>query len=48
MRLSEWRKKAPLAEAVSNQVMAVVEPLLEDLGAKGDPECWVAWGEDPA
>jgi hypothetical protein len=47
MRLSEWRKNAPLAEAASNQVMAAVLPVLVDLGAKADAECWVIWGEDP-
>jgi hypothetical protein len=47
MRLSEWRENAPLAEAASDAVMAVVEPLLVDLGAAADAECWVAWGEDP-
>jgi hypothetical protein len=47
MRLSEWRENAPLAEAASDAVMAVVEPLLVDLGASADPESWVVWGEDP-
>ncbi|MER3418094.1 MAG: hypothetical protein C4343_03060, partial [Chloroflexota bacterium] len=27
---------------------AVVEPLLEQLGAGRNPECWIAWGDDPA
>jgi hypothetical protein len=47
MRLSEWRENAPLAEAASDAVMAVVEPLLVDLGASADPESWVVWGEEP-
>lgn len=47
MRLSEWREKAPLPEAASDRVMAVVQPLLVDLGARADAECWVVWGEDP-
>ncbi len=47
MRLSEWRKKAPLADAASDDVMAIIEPILVDLGAQADADCWVIWGEDP-
>jgi hypothetical protein len=47
MRLSEWRKAAPTQGAMSDQVLAVVSPVLADLGAERNPECWVAWGEDP-
>jgi hypothetical protein len=32
---------------MSNRVMAVLNPLLHDLGADPDPECWVVWGDDP-
>jgi hypothetical protein len=32
---------------LSNKVLAVLKPVLADLGAPGDPECWVVWGEDP-
>ncbi len=48
MRLSEWRTAAPTAAAASPKVLAVVESVLEALGAGGDPECWVVWGDDPA
>ena len=48
MRFSEWRAKAPFKESVSPKVLAIVEPALELLGADRDPECWVAWGDDPA
>lgn len=48
MRFSEWRAKAPFKESVSPKVLAVVEPALNLLGADADPECWVAWGDDPA
>lgn len=48
MRLTQWRATAPTKEAASSTVMAVVEPLLEQLGAGRDPECWIAWGDDPA
>ncbi|MEO8437213.1 MAG: hypothetical protein ABI562_02060 [Chloroflexota bacterium] len=48
MRFSEWRAKAPFKESVSPKVLAIVEAALEILGADRDPECWVAWGDDPA
>jgi hypothetical protein len=48
MRFSEWRAKAPAIEAGSAKVAAVVEAALTTLGADRDPECWVAWGDDPA
>src|SRR3989304_2848606 len=47
MRLSVWRNEAPTREALSQKVLAVVEPVLSDLGAPDDPDCWVSWGEDP-
>jgi hypothetical protein len=47
MRLTEWRRKAPVRESMDAQVMAVLEKVLADLGAEQDPECFVAWGEDP-
>jgi hypothetical protein len=47
MRLSEWRKAAPTRDSVSNRVMAVLNPVLQDLGADPDSECWVVWGDDP-
>jgi hypothetical protein len=48
MRLSQWRAEAPTREAMSQKVLAVVVPVLKDLGASDDPDCWVYWGEDPA
>jgi hypothetical protein len=48
MRLSQWRAEAPTREAMSQKVLAVVVPVLADLGTPDDPECWVYWGEDPA
>ena len=48
MRFSEWRAKAPANDAGSAKVAAVVEAALSTLGADRDPECWVAWGDDPA
>jgi hypothetical protein len=46
MRLSEWRAVAPAKSAVEPKVFAVLEPVLESLGAGRDPHCWVAWGDD--
>jgi hypothetical protein len=48
MRLSDWRARAPSKDAVSPKVMAVLESALLTLGAEPDPECWIAWGDDPA
>ena len=48
MRLSEWRAKAPVKDAVSAKVVRIVESALTTLGAETDPECWVVWGDDPA
>jgi len=48
MRLSEWRSRAPEKDAGGPKVAAVVDPVLDALGAGPDPHCWVAWGEDPS
>lgn len=48
MRLSEWRASAPAREVVTPKVTAVVDPVLSSLGAGPDPDCWIAWGEEPA
>jgi hypothetical protein len=48
MRLSEWCQLAPFKESASAKVIAVVEQAVVALGADPDPECWVAWGDDPA
>jgi hypothetical protein len=47
MRLSDWRVRAPAKEAVSARVNTVVTTGLATLGAEADPECWIAWGDDP-
>lgn len=47
MRLSDWRERAPHEDSVAPKVMTVVESALMTLGAEPDPECWVAWGDDP-
>jgi hypothetical protein len=48
MRLSDWRARAPVRDAVSTRVGAVVDPVLMAMGAEADPEAWVAWGDDPS
>ena len=47
MRLGEWRKTAPSKESLSSRVLAILRPVLVDLGAEADAECWIAWGDDP-
>jgi hypothetical protein len=48
MRLSEWRAVAPKKESVPAKVNAIVDPVLASFGVGRDPECWVAWGDEPA
>jgi hypothetical protein len=48
MRLSEWRAKAPSKDAGGPKVAAVVDAVIDALGAERDPHCWVAWAEEPA
>ena len=47
MRFSEWRGRAPMKDSVGPKVIPVVEAAIVTLGAERDPECWVAWGDDP-
>ena len=48
MRLSDWRARAPVKEAVGARVIGVLTTGLTTLGAEADPDCWIAWGDDPA
>ena len=48
MRLSQWPARAPHKDSMAPKVLAVLKPVLAGLGAKADPSCWVAWGDDPA
>lgn len=48
MRLSAWCATAPHRDSVARKVLAVVESALTVLGAERDPDCWVAWGDDPS
>ena len=47
MRLSDWRKTAPNKDSLSNRVLAILKPVLVDMGAEADADCWVCWGDDP-
>src|SRR5450759_5474284 len=47
MRLRDWGAVAPIPAAAGPKVLAVAEATLATLGATPDPDCWVAWGEDP-
>ena len=47
MRLSEWRSRAPSKDAMSAKVLPVIDDALAVMAADPDPECWVAWGDDP-
>jgi hypothetical protein len=47
MLLSEWSSVAPSSGCMNQAVLDALGPVLSDMGAGGDPECWVAWGEDP-
>lgn len=47
MRLSEWQGQAPHPEAITDKILAPARDALALLGADPDPECWIAWGDDP-
>ena len=48
MRLSEWCATAPNRDSVTPKIVSIVGSALVTLGAERDPECWVAWGDDPS
>jgi hypothetical protein len=47
MRLTEWRTKAPVKDALGARVLDVVVPVLGVLDVEADPQAWVHWGDDP-
>jgi hypothetical protein len=47
MRLREWRDAAPRKECMGPKVLTVIDDAIALLGAEPDPDCWVAWGDDP-
>ncbi len=48
MLLSAWRAEGSHPAAMSPKVDAVLEPVLQALGAGTDPDCWISWGDDPS
>ena len=48
MRLSEWHSRSPSRESMAAKVLAPAIEALALLGADRDPDCWIAWGDDPA
>jgi hypothetical protein len=48
VRLSEWQARTTHREAMADKVLAPARDALALLGAERDPECWIAWGDDPA
>jgi hypothetical protein len=48
VHLSDWRGRSPHKDSLSPKVLAVIQPVLATLGSDADPECWIAWGDDPA
>ena len=48
MRLRDWRDGAPRKDSMGPKVLSVVDAALDMLGAEPNPDCWVAWGDDPA
>ena len=48
MRLSAWQAAAPVSDAVSAKVSAVLDTVLATLGAAADPHAWIVWGDEPA
>jgi hypothetical protein len=47
MRLSEWQARTAHRESMAEKVLDPARDALELLGAERDPECWIAWGDDP-
>lgn len=47
MRLRDWRDSAPRKECMGPKVLGVIDEAIALLGAEPNPDCWVAWGEDP-
>ncbi len=47
MRLREWRDVAPRKECMGPKVLSVIDEAIALLGAEPNPDCWVAWGDDP-
>jgi hypothetical protein len=47
MRLRDWRDGAPRKECMAPKVLTVIDEAIALLGAEPNPDCWIAWGDDP-
>jgi hypothetical protein len=47
VRLSEWQARTDNRDSMAEKVLAPARDALALLGAERDPECWIAWGDDP-
>jgi hypothetical protein len=47
VRLSEWKARSSHPESMTDKVLGPAVEALTLLGADRDPECWIAWGDDP-
>jgi hypothetical protein len=47
VRLGEWQARTEHRASMAEKVLAPARDALELLGAERDPECWIAWGDDP-
>jgi hypothetical protein len=48
VRLSEWQSRAQHRDSITAKVVGAATEALLLLGAGRDPDCWIAWGDDPA
>ena len=48
MRLSDWQSRAQHRDSMTAKVVGTATEALVLLGAGRDPDCWIAWGDDPA
>jgi hypothetical protein len=48
MRLSEWQAQSPHPASMADKVLVPTRDALALLGGDPDPECWIAWGDDPS
>ena len=47
MRLSEWQAATTHHDSMADKVLRPARAALALLGGDRDPECWIAWGDDP-
>jgi hypothetical protein len=47
VRLSDWQARSIHPGSMADKVLGPAVEALTLLGADRDPECWIAWGDDP-